>query len=68
MGVWWGASLIEARGGRRFVVEVRAFLTAMVNRQAVQGKLEERLSRTPGRAGTLIIDQVVGLVALVSST
>ena len=57
MGVWWGASLIEARGGRRFVVEVRAFLTAMVNRQTVQGELEGRLSRTPGRAETFIIDR-----------
>ena len=32
-------------------------LTAMVNRQAVQGKLEGRLSRTPGRAETFIIDR-----------
>ena len=56
----WGfggeASLIEARGGRRFVVEVQASLTAKKDIQGLQG-LEERLSRTRGRAETSIIDR-----------
>ena len=53
------ASLIEARGGRRFIVELRcgALSPLRYTHSRTLGTLEERLSRTRGRAETFIIDR-----------